>query len=117
MTPAEIMDKLLESKQALEEQNKELIRLGEEKAEAERVYRTALAKELLTLRAHNFPATLINDLARGNQDVANLRLKRDTAESLYDACKERIKDIRAEIEILRSLLVWQRVEYQNSNIE
>ena len=61
---------------------------GSKKAETERDYRVALAKKIIALRALGTPVTIINDLARGDEEVATLRLKRDVAESEYWTSQE-----------------------------
>lgn len=70
-------------------------------AEKERTYRLALSQEMLKLRAENLPATLINDIARGN--VAGLKFERDLAESLFKATVESSKAIQAEMSGLQSI--------------
>jgi hypothetical protein len=56
-------------------------------AEAEAAYRVALAKEEARLRADGMPVTLIPDLARGCEPVAQLKLERDVAAGLVEANK------------------------------
>ena len=48
-------------------------------------YRVELAKETLKLRADGMPATLVPDLAKGNERISSLRLERDIAKGLLDA--------------------------------
>ncbi|WP_427340630.1 hypothetical protein [Caloranaerobacter sp. DY30410] len=107
---------MIKSGQALQEKNKELKELAVKKAEAEQAYRIALAKKMLELKTEGMSVSLINDLARGDKIVAELKMQRDISESLYDACREKIKDLRVEIDIMRSMLTWEREEYKNSNI-
>lgn len=71
-------------------------------AEAERVYRMELAKEITRLRAEGLQATLISDVARGN--VAELKYKRDLAEGLYRSSVESSKALQAEMSGLQSIL-------------
>lgn len=61
---------------------------SEKAARAEAAYRMELAKKELVLREEGFPATLIGDLARGDERVANLKLERDLAESLKDVASK-----------------------------
>ena len=72
-------------------------RRGEEKSKAEYEYRVALAQKILELRAEGYPATLIPDLARGDKEVAKLKLHRDIAESSHDAAKEAIQQYKIQI--------------------
>ncbi|KKX54450.1 hypothetical protein [Brevibacillus borstelensis] len=71
-------------------------------AEAERVYRMELAKEITRLRTEGLQATLISDVARGN--VAELKYKRDLAEGLYRSSVESSKALQAEMSGLQSIL-------------
>lgn len=57
-------------------------------AEAERAYRSALAAEIVKLRAEGMAATACGDVARGNPAVADLKFKRDIAEGVRDAAAQ-----------------------------
>ena len=114
LTPAEIEEQLLNSKQMLQEKNDELKVLGIRKAEAEKAYRIQLAKKYFELRDKKYPVTLVPDLARGDEDVSELKLKRDISDMLYEACRDKIKDLREEIGIMRSLMTQQRFELENA---
>ena len=74
---------------------------GEALAEAERVYRVALAAKILALRDAGQPATLIGDLARGDREVAKLKFDRDCAEVVYDSSREAINVYKKVIDVLR----------------
>ena len=76
--------------------------------------RVAVAKEEISLRAQKLPGNLVYDIARGEERVAKLRLDRDISKIDAEVCKEGLKNVRSELEALRSLLTWQRVELQNS---
>ena len=77
-----------------------LQRAGYEKAKAEYTYRVALAKELLILRDKGLPATLTNDVARGNENIAKLKFNRDVAETNYDATLEKLRATKIELDIV-----------------
>ncbi len=83
-------------------------------ANREYSYRVAVAKEEISLRAQKLPGNLVYDIARGEERVAKLRLDRDISKIDAEVCKEGLKNVRSELEALRSLLTWQRVELQNS---
>jgi hypothetical protein len=53
-------------------------------AQAEAAYRVELAKETLRLRTDGMAATLVPDLAKGNERISQLRLERDIAKGLLD---------------------------------
>ena len=86
---------------SVREHTAELDRLGKTKARAEYDYRCALAVKVLKLRDEKVPVTIINDLARGDADVATLRLKRDIAEAELDACREIIMSSKKEVDVYR----------------
>ena len=54
-------------------------------AEAERAYRVELAKSMLKLRVDGMAATLVPDLARGDERIAALKTERDLAKGSLDA--------------------------------
>lgn len=73
---------------------------GEKLAEAERDYRIALTKEVMIMKDEKLPATLINLTVYGRHDVAQLRFKRDLAQSMYDANQEHINVTKLQIKVL-----------------
>lgn len=87
---------------------KDLQRWGEAFAEAERDYRKALAVKAAELRGDGHPATLVRDLARGDEHVATLACDRDIASSMMDVCKERLRMIDGQRAALRQLTEWSR---------
>lgn len=114
MYPQQILDQMEQCKQALTRGNTQLKTLAIKKAEAERNYRVEVRKEILKLRLEKIPTTIIHDLVRGNEQIAELRLKRDIAESDYYTCISAIENLRLDIEVLRSKLTWLRVELKNT---
>jgi len=81
------------------------------KLESERLYKMALASKMLILRSEKYPATLINDLARGDEEVSLLRMKRDTQRILYSNCKINVEACRDAISILQSKMSYIRQEF------
>lgn len=81
---------------------KELRVRGQVKAKAERDYRVALAKKMLELRAEGTPVTIISDLCRGNEKIAELKMKRDIAESLYNSNMQAIYNYKLNIDIIQN---------------
>ena len=75
-------------------------RRGEELAENEKNYRIELAKEMLKERANKTPVTIINDLARGKEEIALLKFERDKTEALYKSANERIQATKLEIRVV-----------------
>ncbi|PJI07054.1 MULTISPECIES: hypothetical protein [Clostridium] len=114
MTSGEIIGKLKTAQIALTRGNSEIKTLGIKKAEAERNYRMALNKRILLLKSQKYPATLIQDLSRGDEVVAQLRMNRDIAESSYYTAISAADNLRLEIETLRSILMRLRFELKNT---
>lgn len=81
---------------------------GQHKAMAERDYRVALQKEMLALREEGIPVTIINDLARGNEEVANLKIARDVSETLYQTALQYIYATKINIEIVQNQMDAER---------
>lgn len=80
----------------------QLAKNGKSLAEAERDYKITLRTEALKLKADGMPVTLINQIVYGIKSVAELRLKRDIAETIYDTNKEHINITKLKIKILES---------------
>ena len=68
-------------------------------AEAQKKYRIALRQEILQERAKGTPVTIINDICRGEEKVAELCFERDIAESLYKASQESINVYKLRLRI------------------
>jgi len=60
---------------------------GRAYAEAERAYRILLAQTITRLKAEGVAWSSTADLARGDKAVADLKLKRDVAEAVYETTK------------------------------
>ena len=74
-------------------------------AEAEKDYKVKLRQEALKLRQEKGMAvTLIDLIIYGVPEVAELRLKRDIAEAMYNANQEHINTTKLQIRILESQL-------------
>ena len=104
INPEEIINKLEYKVNELTIRNEKLKKLGTIRDRLEATYRCELRKELLQL-------SLNNTNARGNGKIAQLRLNRDLAKIRYYLMKSSIENIKFEIEVLRSMLIWLRVEF------
>jgi len=93
----EDMQKLIKM---LESSARALSRRGRDAAQAEKEYRMELAKTILRLRAEGMPATVISDVARGDPQIAALKMSRDTAEAVYDAAKEYVNVLKIQVRVL-----------------
>ena len=78
---------------------------GNDLAEAERDYKVCLRQEALKLRAEkNMPVTLINQIIYGVPEVAEKRLKRDIAQTMYDTNQEHINVCKLKLRLLEAQL-------------
>lgn len=105
MELVQISRELYNISKRLDKASKNLHKMAKEKAEKEYEYRMNLAKEIVMLRAEGYPATLINDVARGN--VAHLKLERDLAKDTYKAAISSLEAIMSQQTALQSILKYQ----------
>lgn len=77
---------------------------GQKKAQTEHDYRVALSKRLLELRAAGQPVTHLLEIAKGEPEIADKRLQRDIAESLYESAQEAINVQKLKIRVLENQL-------------
>lgn len=110
------MDLVNEIFKLQEELNASIGRLaenGKSLAQAERDYKITLRTEALKLRAEKgLPVTLIAQIIYGVPEVANLRFKRDIAETIYNTNQEHINATKLKMRILENQI--QR-EWGNKN--
>ena len=83
---------------------KEMWTKSKEYSKAEQEYKVALQKRIMELKADGMSVTLIPDLARGTEHVAELKFKRDLSEKLYDSAKEANRSLRAIASVYQSIL-------------
>ena len=110
MNPQKIIDGMAAKNRDLTAKNDELQRLYQGHAEAERQYQIQYAVKLVSLRMAGEPITLAKDLAKGDKVIAGLFFDVKIAEGVLNACRERIKDLRSQIDTYRSLLSWLKSE-------
>jgi hypothetical protein len=99
-----ITQEMYETKQRLNIASKEIFTLAKDRAETEKAYKIALRQEILRLKDLNYPATLILELAKGCEKVADLRFKRDVAKTMYDSGRDSMKVTSIEASLLQSIL-------------
>lgn len=75
---------------------------GKAYAQAEQLYKIALAKEMLILRDNKIPVTIMRDLCYGTPSIAKLRLDRDIAETMYKSALEAINVKKLKIRIMEN---------------
>ena len=84
----------------LEKSIKMLRQNGTEAAIAEREYKIALREEALKMRDAGEAVGMINLIIYGVPRVAELRFKRDVAQTIYDANREHINATKLEMRII-----------------
>lgn len=86
---------------------------GNKLAVAERDYKVTLRQEALKLRTEkDMPVTLINQVIYGVPEVAEKRLKRDIAETMYNTNLEHINVTKLKLRLLENQLAR---EWGNAN--
>jgi hypothetical protein len=104
---SEIIMEMRNTKTRLDGAIRELHKQAKAKADTERKYKIALRMEILKLKKDGYPATLINDLAKGNEEIAALRFDRDVAKGLYDSARESMQSLRVEASMLQTISKYQ----------
>jgi hypothetical protein len=87
---------------------KELKERGKKKAQAEHDYRVALAKEMLIQRDAGMPVTILDNVCKGKEEIAKLKLERDIAETLYESCMQAIYATKINIELIQKQIDAER---------
>lgn len=101
---ADLVNEIMDKSRMLDVAISELKRRGQKYAEAERDYRVALAKQMLTERDNGMPVTIISDICKGKTEIAALRFNRDFAEILYKSAMEAINSMKLQIRLMDSQL-------------
>ncbi len=110
MTPAEILDKLNAAIRMLTPKNEDYKELAMDRADKYKKYRVALARKIVELRDAGNSVTLIRDIVRGDETIAQLKFEYELSLVVERACLESIKDLRVAIDTRRSQLTWERAE-------
>jgi len=87
---------------------KELKNRGINKAKTEAEYRKALAEKMLVERDKGMPVTIINDICRGDRNIAKLKMERDIAETLYETCLQAIYATKLEMNMVMDFMEAER---------
>lgn len=100
---SEIIKEMRETRTRLNIASKEIFKLATAKAEAERQYQIAKHQEILKLKSEGMAATLISDMVKGNEHVADLRFQRDIAKDKYNGGKDSMKATITEASLLQTI--------------
>lgn len=87
---------------------------GIQLAQNEAEYRRALSVEILMERSNGTPVTVISDICRGKEHIAELRQARDCAEAVYKASQEAVNVYKLEYRTLDNEIqrIWNSGGYQ-----
>lgn len=105
MDMIQLNKEIYEVAQRLQKAAAEIYKLANKRAMTERTYRLNLSKEIVNLRAEGTPATIINDLARGN--VSDDKFQRDLAEGQYRAAIEAMEALKSQLSALQTVAKYQ----------
>lgn len=101
------MDLVNDIQSAIEKLNVSLRKLretGSDFAQSEKEYKITLRQEALKLRTNGEAIGMIDKTIYGVPEVAELRFKRDVAETVYQANKEAINVLKLQIRIMEAQL-------------
>jgi hypothetical protein len=101
---------LRDKQQQLETALGELGKRGKARANAEKIYRQALRKEILIERDKGTPVTIVSDICRGSRKISELRFERDVADVVYSSAKDAIQIYKLVMKILNEQIgrEWNR---------
>lgn len=97
-----MQNEIEEKSQLLDKAINQLAQNGFDLAKKEKEYKIAVNKKVLELRALDTPVTEINLTIYGYEDIAELRFKRDTAQTKYNANQEYINTLKLQMRLLES---------------
>lgn len=83
---------------------REMRKSGTAYAQAEREYKVKLREWCLKLRAQDMPIGLIDKTCYGIPEVADMRFKRDVAETVWKANQEAVNSTKLQLRILDNQL-------------
>ena len=98
----DIVNKLQDLIKALNGSIKGLNETGYNYATSYKNYRIALANKLIELKNDGMPVTIAYDVARGDENVAELKFKEISTEAIYKANLEAINAIKLQIKVLEN---------------
>ena len=98
----ELIQELQQKDRELSASIRQLRISGTAKAEAEKEYKIKLREEALKLRTEGMPVSLISRIVYGVPVVAELRLKRDIADTVYQANLEAINSTKLQMRVIEN---------------
>jgi ribosome biogenesis protein Nip4 len=103
----QVTSMILVASRRIDKATKEIYKMADKKAETERTYRIALAQKKLILKSEGMAISLIEDISRGDEEVAGLKFERDVAEDRFKAAIESLRALQAELSGLQTISRYQ----------
>lgn len=107
----DLLEELNKIRELLNKALGEYRKRGIEYANAYKNYRVAVAKELLRLKDEGMAVTIAYDVARGQEDIAELKRQEIITECVYKSCMEAINSYKLQLKIVQEQI---NKEYGNS---
>ncbi len=98
----ELWEEIIEIERQLNQALSTLRENGIKYCEAERQYQMAKSKEILRLKTEGYPITLIPQVVKGIESIAELDFVRNSAEVVYKANQEAINIKKLELRVKES---------------
>lgn len=111
MTGQDLIRQREEIKHSLDNSMKKMYQHGVDFAEKQRKYRVALAQKILILKSEGEKTTIIEKIAKGDEEIAALEMEQNIAEVLY---KSSIENIMVQKKLLDSVEDEIKREWSNS---
>ena len=100
MSGQDLMSAMQNNINLLNTAQKEFCNRGRTWAAAERDYRVALAKKILSERDKGTPVSIISEICRGSEEISALKFTRDCAEVVFISAMEAIYGYKLQIKVL-----------------
>lgn len=100
----EVTSAMMDTSKRLEDGVNVITKKAKDYAAAEREYRIALRGEIIKLRTEKMPVSLINDVARGAENVVDLKFNRDLAQQTLKASHDMLNALSNELSAMQSIL-------------
>lgn len=100
MNDYDLINELAATTAKLDEAVRLMAKYGREFAQADHDYKVLLAQQMLVLKSQGMSVTLIEKVVFNIKEVADARLKRDIAETMYDSAKENINKLKLQARLL-----------------
>lgn len=111
MTMHDLSMEILELQKELERLTEDHKKLGQLKAQKERIYRMELSKELLKATTiEKIAQTAARDMVNGRENVAKAKEQWSMVENLQESTQQAIYTVKSKINIYMEFIKWDRGE-------